>query len=127
MTPVHQADVKAALSGAVNDGTYDEKAWREFLDQMDDDMNTPNAYTVIFETVKKLNQALRQREPDWKNALALRNSIVKMLDLLGITVDEVNVTDEDRALFAKWNEAKAAKDFAAADQYRAKLTEKGLL
>jgi cysteinyl-tRNA synthetase len=127
MTPVHQADVKAALSSAVNDGTYDEKAWREFLDQMDDDMNTPNAYTVIFETVKKLNQALRQREPDWKNALALRNSIVKMLDLLGITVDEVKVTDEDRALFAKWNEAKAAKDFAAADQYRAKLTEKGLL
>ena len=50
-----------------------------------------------------------------------------MLDLLGITVDEVKVTDEDRELFAKWNEAKAAKDFASADQYRAKLTEKGLL
>lgn len=127
MTPVHQADVKAALSGEVNDGSYDEKAWREFLDQMDDDMNTPNAYTVIFETVKKLNQALRQRQPDWNDALAKRNSIVKMLDLLGITVDEVKVTDEDRELFAKWNEAKAAKDFASADQYRAKLTEKGLL
>ena len=123
MTPVHQA----ALSGEVNDGSYDEKAWREFLDQMDDDMNTPNAYTVIFETVKKLNQALRQRQPDWNDALAKRNSIVKMLDLLGITVDEVKVTDEDRELFAKWNEAKAAKDFASADQYRAKLTEKGLL
>ena len=37
------------------------------------------------------------------------------------------VTDEDIALFEKWNEAKKNKDFASADVYRGKLAEKGLL
>ena len=33
---------------------------------------------------------------------------------------------EDRELYAKWNAAKAEKDFAAADEYRRLLAEKGL-
>ena len=127
LTPVHQADVKAVMAGIVNDGSFDEKAWRNYLDQLDDDMNTPNAYTVIFDTVRQLNQALRQREPDWKTALSLRNSIVKMLDVLGITVETIQVSEEDRELYRKWNEAKKAKDFTAADEYRAELSKKGLL
>jgi len=52
---------------------------------------------------------------------------VKMLDVLGITVETIAVTEEDREIYQKWNEAKKAKDFAAADEYRAKLSEKGLL
>jgi cysteinyl-tRNA synthetase len=45
---------------------YDEESYRAFLDALDDDMNTPNAYTVIFDTVKKLNQATRSRDVDWE-------------------------------------------------------------
>ena len=127
MTPVRQAMIKSALAGADISGMADEAAYREFLDQLDDDMNTPNAYTVIFETVKKLNTALRQREIDWNTAGAYCGAVVKMLGVLGITVPVITVTDEDRELFAKWNEAKAAKDFAAADECRAKLMEKGLI
>ena len=37
------------------------------------------------------------------------------------------ITEEDKELFAKWNEAKAAKDFTAADECRAKLMENGLI
>ena len=127
MTPVRQAMIKAALANQDISGMADEAAYREFLDQMDDDMNTPNAYTVIFETVKKLNTSLRQREIDWNTAGAYCGAIVKMLGVLGITVPVITVTDEDRELFAKWNEAKAAKDFASADIYRNKLQEKGLI
>ena len=127
MTPVRQAMIKSALAGTDISGMADEAAYREFLDQLDDDMNTPNAYTVIFETVKKLNTSLRQREIDWNTAGAYCGAVVKMLGVLGITVPVITVTDEDRELFAKWNEAKAAKDFAAADECRAKLMEKGLI
>ena len=127
MTPVRQAMIKSALAGVDISGMADEAAYREFLDQLDDDMNTPNAYTVIFETVKKLNTALRQREIDWNTAGAYCGAVVKMLGVLGITVPVITVTDEDRELFAKWNEAKAAKDFAAADECRAKLMEKGVI
>ncbi len=127
LTPLKQADIKAALANADMGEAYDEAEYRAFLDAMDDDMNTPNAYAVIFETVKKLNQTLRQREINFEAAGTYRNAVEKMLNILGIVVEKPVITDEDRELFAKWNEAKKAKDFASADVYRAQLSEKGLL
>ncbi len=127
LTPLKQADIKAALANADMGEAYDEAEYRAFLDAMDDDMNTPNAYAVIFETVKKLNQTLRQREINFEAAGTYRNAVEKMLNILGIVVEKPVITDEDRELFAKWNEAKKAKDFASADIYRAQLSEKGLL
>ena len=127
MTPLKQADVKAAMAHYVFADAYDEESYRAFLDQMDDDMNTPNAYAVIYDTVKKLNGALRQREIDFAAVGKYRNAVEKMLDILGVVVVKPEVTDEDIALFEKWNEAKKNKDFASADVYRGKLAEKGLL
>jgi cysteinyl-tRNA synthetase len=127
LTPLKQADIKAALANADMGEAYDEAEYRAFLDAMDDDMNTPNAYAVIFETVKKLNQTLRQREINFEAAGTYRNAVEKMLNILGIVVEKPVITDEDKELFAKWNEAKKAKDFASADVYRAQLSEKGLL
>ena len=127
MNPMRSIDVKAALNGVTLSDGYDEAAYRSFLDQLDDDLNTPNAYTVIFEQAKKLNQMLRVREPDWNQAALTRNAIEKMLNILGIVVEKPEVSDEDRALYARWNEARANKDFAAADECRKALAEKGLL
>ncbi len=127
LQPMKQADVKSQLSGVVFDDSYDEESYRSFLDQLDDDLNTPNAYTVIFETVKKLNQSLRQREIDWAIVGKYRNSVEKMLTNLGLIVEKPVVTDEDREIFKAWNEAKAAKDFDSADIYRKQLMEKGLI
>ncbi|HCK88008.1 MAG TPA: cysteine--tRNA ligase [Erysipelotrichaceae bacterium] len=127
MGPMRQADIKSQLAGVTLSDTYDEAEYRAFLDAMDDDMNTPNAYAVIYDTVKKLNQSLRQREISWETVAPYRNAVEKMLEVLGITVEKITVDEEGRELFAKWNEAKAQKDFASADVYRAKLMEKGLL
>lgn len=127
LTPLKQADIKAALADADMGSAYDEAQYRAFLDAMDDDMNTPNAYAVIFETVKKLNQTLRTREIDFALAGSYRNAVEKMLNILGIVVEKPVIGEEEKELFAKWNEAKKAKDFATADVYRAALSEKGLL
>ena len=127
MNPMRSIDVKAALNGVTLSDGYDEAAYRSFLDQLDDDLNTPNAYTVIFEQAKKLNQMLRVREPDWNQAALTRNAIEKMLNILGIVVEKPEVSDEDRALYARWNEARANKEFAVADECRKALAEKGLL
>lgn len=127
LLPLHQLDVKAALNNVNMTDGYDQESYRQFLDQLDDDMNTPNAYTVIFDTIKKLNPLLRQRETDYDKAAHLRNSVEKMLGILGITVEKPSVTDEDRQLYASWNEAKQAKDFARADECRKQLSAKGLL
>ena len=127
LNPIRQADIKAAMAEVEMGDSYDGQSWREFLDQLDDDMNTPNAYAVIFETVKKLNQSMRQREIDYTNVEKYRNSVEKMLKTLGITVEKYVGNSEDRELYRKWNEAKKAKDFATADEYRQKLMERGVL
>ena len=134
LNPLKQADIKTALAGVCVTEEKDEEFFRSFLDQLDDDLNTPNAYTVIFETVKKLNQAMRVREIDFDALNRIRNSIVAMLDILGITVDRIELTEEDRQLFEEdrelfrgWNEAKKAKDWGKADTYRNALSQKGLL
>ena len=121
-----QACVKLALSNASEATAFDE-TYTAFIDALNDDLNTPNAYTVIFDTVKKINQGLRTKEPDWNTVIGLRNSVVKMLSVLGIVVDKVVLDEEDKALFTKWNEAKANKDWDGADQYRNALIAKGLM
>lgn len=127
MNPLRQADIKAALAGVELSNDYDSSAYRAFLDCMDDDMNTPNAYTVIFETVKKLNSGIRKREIDWDTLGKERNAIEKMLNVLGITVEKPEITEEDKTYFKEWNQAKKEKDFAKADEYREKLMARGLL
>lgn len=127
LSPVKQADIKMSLAGQEMDEAYDEESYRHFLDQLDDDLNTPNAYTVIFDTVKKLNQTMRVREIDFDTLNKIRNSIVKMLNVLGITVEKTVLDEEEKALYNSWTEAKKEKNFALADEIREKLSAKGLL
>ena len=127
LTPLKQAYIKAALANYVMGDDYDKESYRAFLDCLDDDMNTPNAYAVIFETVKKLNQTLRQREIDFAQLALYSNVVEKMLNVLGIVVDKPGIGETEKELFAKWNQAKADKDFDSADKYRNELAEKGLL
>ena len=127
VTPLKQSYIKAALANYVMGDDYDKESYRAFLDCLDDDMNTPNAYAVIFETVKKLNQTLRQREIDFAQVALYCNAVEKMLNVLGIVVDKPVIGETEKELFAKWNQAKADKDFDSADKYRNELAEKGLL
>ena len=127
LNPMKQAYIKSALADVVFDEEYDAESYRAFLDAMDDDMNTPNAYAVIFETIKKLNQSIRKKEIDFKETGRYYNAAEKMLDILGIVADKPVIGEAEKELFAKWNQAKADKDFATADVYRQELMGKGLL
>lgn len=126
-TVLKQVEVKSQLADVVFEDSFDEEKYQEFMDVMNDDLNTPNAYKVIFDTVKLLNQALRVREIDYSVVEKEYNAIKKMLNVLGIKVDPVVLSDADKEVYKKWNEAKANKDFETADKYRAELTEKGIL
>ena len=122
-----QVDVKASLYNIANTNEYDEIKYKEFLDQMANDLNTPNAYTVIFDTVKLLNQSFRQREINWNDVYKYYNAINKMLSILGIVIKMVELTNEDKDIYSKMNEAKANKDYETADSYRKQLIDKGIL
>lgn len=127
LNPLKQVDIKASLANVEVTDAYDTVSYREFLDQLDDDLNTPNAYTVIFDTVKKINQGLRTRDVDWNHVISLKNSVVKMLNILGIEIPVITLSEEEKELFAKWNEAKKEKMWDKADTYRNELSAKGLL
>ena len=126
-TVLKQVDVKSQIAGVKLSDEYNKEKYDEVLEQMKDDLNTPNAYMVIFDTVKLLNQNLRTKDIDYSEVSKNYNAINKMLEILGIFIDKVVLTDEDKQTYAKWNEAKSNKDFETADKYRAVLTEKGIL
>ena len=127
LNPLKQVSIKEQLAGFVSDGTYDEESYNAFLDCMCDDMNTPNAYAVIFDTVKKINQGVRVKDIDFATVDKYVNSVEKMLKVLGITVDILQLSEEDKALFNAWNTAKKEKNFDEADKARNALMQKGLL
>lgn len=126
-TPLKQAYVKAGLAGVDLKEEYDVESFKAFLNAMEDDLNTPNAFAAIFDAVKQLNQVVRQRDVDF-TALGLKvNAVEKMLDVLGIENHRIVLSEEDKNLHAEWKSAVAQKDFELADKFRAQLIEKGIL
>ncbi|HLV49364.1 MAG TPA: DALR domain-containing protein, partial [Erysipelothrix sp.] len=89
--------------------------------------NVANAQVVLFDTIKQLNQALRTKDKDYSRLSVLLNTFEKMLDILGIEVKRMTLSDEDKALFSNWDQAKKSKDFETADSIRKALQEKGYL
>ncbi len=126
-TALKQTEVKAQLADVSLESEMKEENWQKFLDAMNDDLNTPNAYMEIFDTVKELNQGLRVREIDWPKVAAVYQTLRKMLEVLGIYIDPVQLSTDDREVYQKWNEAKSQKDFETADKYRAILQERGII
>lgn len=122
-----QAIVKLQLVNFKNVDSYDENLWTKFIDEINDDLNTPNAIAQVFETVKILNQSLRVREIDENKVASLVNALEKMMYVLGIKLDHITLSDADKATYQKWQDAKKEKDFAKADEYRTILQDKGIL
>lgn len=125
-TALKQAMVKLETASSTDVEKMDQESFNQFLEAMNDDMNTPNAYAVIFDTVKQLNGQVRQREINVDKVNGLVNSLLKMLNVLGIKEERLCLSEEDKALFEKWNSYKKAKDFENADKVRAILMERGL-
>lgn len=126
LTPLKQASLKLDLAN-VETVEFNGDLYEKFLEAMEDDLNTPNAYAVIFELVKSINQKLRVKEIDYVELSKDVKALHKCLDILGIIYPVIKLNDEDKALYNSWNDAKANKDFETADKLRAELINKGIL
>lgn len=126
-TAMKQAYVKLDLENVEITDIFDEEAWKPFIESMQDDLNTPNAFAAVFETVKSLNQMLRQREADLQKVAELTVTLEKMMYVLGIDIPRLQMSEEDKELHRLWKAAVKEKDFETADKYRAQLIEKGIL
>ena len=127
-TALRQAEVALQRHGYALDGNeMNEEIFKSFVDACSEDLNTPNGFKVIFDAMKLLNQSLRQREVDYAQVAANYHALKKMLWVFGVIVDPVVLSEEDKELFNGWEAARKEKDFAKADEYRNRLSEKGLL
>ncbi len=99
----------------------------QFETAMDDDFNTADALSAIFNLVRYINTYAD--EGSSKAYLQkLHGTLAKLCDVLGLQVDkEEELLDDDiEALIMERQEARKAKDFARADAIRDELLEKGI-
>ena len=105
---------------------YDEFKTR-FCDKMDDDLNTADAVSVLFDMARKINS-----EPDDRSAefyTALLSKLIELCNVLNILGGQLKeeIPEEVQALIDERVEARKNKDFAKADAIRTKLTEMGVI
>ena len=111
--------------------------WRaRFRTAMDDDFNTPEALSVLFDLAREVN---RLREPDTGRARVLAGALRALGAVLGLldadpeaylrggSVGEGPGDDEIEAMIAKRAEARARKDWAEADRWRDSLAAAGIV
>jgi cysteinyl-tRNA synthetase len=92
---------------------------RKFKDALADDFNTPRAMAEVFELVGEANRSYVPGAPE---------AVREMLELVGLeslAEPEEGADAEAESLLDQREEARAAKDFARADQIRDRLAELG--
>lgn len=95
---------------------------------MDDDFNTADAISAIFELVKVSNSTTDE-ESSLEYVTLLKNTIEKLCDILGIITEkeEVILAEEIEGMIAARQQARKDKDFALADEIRGKLLDQGIV
>ncbi|MBR5801076.1 MAG: cysteine--tRNA ligase [Lachnospiraceae bacterium] len=100
----------------------------KFDEAMDDDFNTADAISAIFELVKFVNTNAKA-ESSKAFLQALKDEIVALSDICGLIVEKkAEILDEEiENLIAERQAARKEKNFARADEIRAELLEKGIV
>lgn len=130
LTKIITAYKQACVKLEVNDikvAGVDKDAYKRFMDAMADDLNTPNAYAVIFEVVKNINQLVRVKEINFEALGKEVNTLVRCMNVLGILLPDMTMSDDDKKMYQEWMDAKSVKDFKKADELRTQLSQKGIL
>jgi cysteinyl-tRNA synthetase len=115
-------DSFAARSAGVT-GMPDAQVLEKFRERMDDDLDTPAAMAILFDTVRKANSSL---DADLAGAGSLVAAVHEICTALGLVLNSGGeVSAEAAATAAALDAARAAKDFATADALRAELQAAG--
>ena len=101
---------------------------RDFESAMEDDINTADALSVIFDLVRDANTHLRAESP--KGLIEeFYNTFKTLTDIMGIVQkeQEKSLDQEIEELIEKRQQARAAKDWATADKIRDDLKARGII
>ena len=118
---------KNAAEAALAD-TFDSYRQR-FDEAMDDDFNTANAISVLFELVRAINIATAdENQPTKAGAQACLDMVHEFTDVLGLLYSrkEESLDEKVEQIIADRQAARAAKNWAEADRIRDELKAMGI-
>ena len=121
-----QVEAMSAEEKALFDATEDYV--KKFEAAMDDDANTADAVSAVFELVKFVNTNASS-DNSWMYLQLLYSRMNTLCDVLGIILEqEEELLDADvEALIQERTDAKKAKNFARADEIREELKNRGII
>lgn len=130
LTAVDRLKSISGTEGEVDKAVADEMDAfvKKYEAAMDDDLNTADAISVIFELVKYANVNVTEESTKATVELVL-NTVTKLCDILGIiTEKKKEILDSDiEALIEERQSARKAKNFARADEIRDQLSDMGII
>ncbi|MEF3303386.1 cysteine--tRNA ligase [Paenibacillus sp. GYB003] len=121
--------------GVAPDGEADEavaasvaRIKAEFRDKMDDDFNTADALTAVFDLIAESNGYMTKADANAATLKLLLEAIRELNGVLGILAEEEEqlLDEEVERLIAERTEARKSKNWARADEIRDLLTAKGI-
>ena len=130
LTAVDRLKSISGTEGEVDRAVADEMDAfvKKYEAAMDDDLNTADAISVIFELVKYANVNVTEESTKATVELVL-NTVTKLCDILGIiTEKKKEILDSDiEALIEERQAARKAKNFARSDEIRDQLSDMGII
>ena len=95
---------------------------------MDDDVNTADAISVIFELAKFINSNVNEKSSleFAKKCLDGFNELTSVLNIVNKKKDDI-LDEEIESLIQKRTEAKKNKEYQLADEIRQELLDKGIV
>ena len=102
---------------------------QRFIEAMDDDLNTADALSIIFELARFMNSNVNENSTkEFANkVLDEFNELTGVLNIVNKKHEEDMLDEEIEALIQKRTDAKKNKDFKLADEIRNELLEKGIV
>ena len=128
LTRLYQA---LSLASSNEESDIDGDCVKEFVDSMNDDLNTPEALSTLFRLAKLINSST-----DVQDRTKYSSTMKELGMVLGLLNDSPDVFfqygarlsgEEIESQIKERNDAREAKDFQKADQIREDLEAKGIL
>ncbi|MBQ6824124.1 MAG: cysteine--tRNA ligase, partial [Clostridia bacterium] len=100
----------------------------KFIEKMDDDLNTADALSTIFDLARWINTQLAENH-SLGFLTAMQETFLELTGVLNLLTGEqqAEIPEEVKALVEERTAARAAKNFARADEIRDQLSAMGVI
>lgn len=125
----HRLEVSADL-------VEDEKEWQEkiaklhdnFIEKMDDDFNTADGISVLFELARQANYYLMEKNTSVTVIKAFMKEFEELFSVLGFELSKEELLDDEiEQLIEERNQARRERNFQLADDIRDRLQEMNII